>query len=842
MLDNAGEWYYDTAARQLYLKPGTGTPEGRVTVGHRDYGVFANGRAYIIVDGLSILRTVTGISAQTGSNLIIRNTDIADSEDKAINVTSSPDSEIVGCHITNSVRDGIWMNYSSNVRIANNVILNTGVIGAPRKSVAAIHTPCWNCGTTVGKVVIEGNEIRNSGYIGIFMPNQATVSNNYIVDSCMVLDDCGAIYTGGREFKSTGTRNNSRIEKNIIVNVLGNPDGRQPNSASAAQGIYLDDFSNTVTVTGNTVINADNGMQLHNAAENTISNNALYGSRVRAIWMQEDTLGSPGDIHDNVFSGNRYFQMNKEYTYQLDSGYNSVNFASYNNNRYSLLYSEIVGRERYYPADVQQVFSYSFPDWTVAKGEVASTAFDAFSVALNRVVSVNSANLLSNSSFDTNTAGWGSWNAFNNAVIGSEACVTGLCLKYTSGTSHSILSSPKFLISKGKSYRVRMDVKGGQGSEQLLIQLRLNSKAVDGSDSYAILGLSETKSLTSQWQTYSFVFMATDSSPVNGARLDLETPTASTLVQPVFYVDNVLVEEVSAEFSVPTAGSTIVINPALSAQSKDCPDAVTNPGKCTQYVRFNDGAPVAWPITVEAMGSEIVVWNNNPHIDADRDQIADLDDLCANTPASTPVNEYGCSFNQQHSADLGLTLAAASNGLVGDVLTYTITVTNAGPLAATNVTTSGSLPGCTLGTIPKGGSATCSHTVTADIASELTQTVNASATESDTVTANNSATAITTVLNKCAASQGKKISGTVKGSTGAARPGVDLLLIRTSTTPQCGNRATTSSSGWYGFPKLSNATYSVTPSRAGCSFMPTNRIVTLSGTDIRSQSFSGSCP
>lgn len=841
MLDSAGEWYYDTVARQLYLKPGTGTPEGRVVVGYRDYGVFANGRAYITIDGLNIVRAVTGISAQIGSNLIIRNTDISDSEDKAINVTSSPDSEIVGCHVTNSVRDGIWMNYSPNAHIVNNVVLNTGVIGAPRKSVAAIHAQCWECGTTVGKVMIEGNEIRNSGYVGIFMPNQATVSNNFIVDSCMVLDDCGAIYTGGREFKSTGTRNNSLIEKNILVNVWGNPDGRQSNSTSAAQGIYLDDFSNTVTVTGNTVINADNGIQLHNAAENTVSNNTFYGSRRRAVWMQEDTLGSPGDIHDNVFSGNRYFQMNDEYTYRLDSRYNSINFATYNNNRYSLLYSEIIGLESYYPNGVQQIFSYPFQSWLVAKGEVASTALDTFAVAINRVVAVNSANLLSNSNFDTNTAGWVSWNSFNNGVIGSETCVTGLCLKYTSGTSHSILSSPKFLISKGKSYRVRMDVKGGQGNEELLIQLRLNSKAVDGSDSYAILGLSETKSLSDQWQTYSFVFMATDSSPVNGARLDLETPSANTNTQPVFYLDNVLVEEVSAEYSVATDGAAILTNPTLNAQSKSCPSGVTNAEKCTQYVRFSDGSAVSWPITLEAMGSEIVVWNNNPYKDTDRDQIADLNDLCTATPASTPVNEYGCSFIQQHSADLGITLAVASTALVGDTLTYTITVTNSGPLNATNVTTNGSLPGCALGTISKGGSATCSHTVSVNTASELKQTVNVSASEIDTVMANNSLTVTTTVLNKCAVARGKKISGTVYGSTGIPSSGVDMLLIRTSTTPQCGSRTTTTSYG-YSFSRLLNATYSVMPSKGACSFTPINRTVTLSGTDIRGQNFSGSCP
>lgn len=843
MLDSSGEWYYDAGTQQLYLNPGTGTPEGRVVVGHRDFGIYMDRRTYILIDGLSIRKTVTGITAQNGSNLIIRNTDVVDSEGKAINVYNSPDSVIVGCRIANSVRDGIWAVYGRNTHIANNIILNTGTIGSPRKSVAAIHAGCFDCGATAGNVVIEGNEIRNSGYLGIFMPVQATVRNNYFVDSCMVLDDCGAIYTGGREFKATGTRNNSRIEKNIIVNAWGNPDGRPANFASAAQGIYLDDFSNTVTVTGNTVINADHGMQLHNAAENTVSNNAIYGSRAKAVWMQEDTLGSPGDIHDNLFSGNSYFQLNKEPTYLLDSANATVYFSSYNNNRYSLLYSEIVGRERYSPAGTRQEFSYSFQDWIAAKGDVSSTAFDVFGVALNRVVSVNSANLISNGNFDANTAGWASWNSALDGVIGYVPCVTGPCLKYTSGTTSSILSSPRVLITKGKYYRVRMDLHGEQGNEALRILMRLSGTAVDGSGSYAELGLHETKSLTSQWETYTFVFKATDSSPVNGARLDLEMPTASTTNRPIFYIDNVLIEEVSVDASVPADNSAIVVNPTLSAQLKNCPDTVTNPAKCSQYVRFTDVTPVSWPINVPAMGSEIVVWNNNPLKDTDRDGIADLDDLCPGTPGGTPVNERGCSFLQQHSSDLSVTLVVQPEALIGDVVSYTITVKNSGPSAATNVVTSGSLPFCSLGTISNGGSATCMRTVTANSVGALSQTVSVGATENDGNTANNSATAATAVLDKCAVTGGKNISGTVNRSNGTPSAGVNMLLIRTSITPQCGNRVTTGSNGGYIFTKISKATYSITPSKSTCAnFTPKNRTVSMSTRDISGQNFTEACP
>ena len=72
--------------------------------------------------------------------------------------------------------------------------------------------------------------------------------------------------------------------------------------------------------------------------------------------------------------------------------------------------------------------------------------------------------------------------------------------------------------------------------------------------------------------------------------------------------------------------------------------------------------------------------------------------------------------------------------------------------------------------------------------------------------------------------------------------GVSMLLIRTSTTPQCGNRVTTGSSGGYSFTKLANGTHSVTPAKTGCTgFTPPSASVVVSGAN-KTQNFIGTCP
>jgi uncharacterized repeat protein (TIGR01451 family) len=102
------------------------------------------------------------------------------------------------------------------------------------------------------------------------------------------------------------------------------------------------------------------------------------------------------------------------------------------------------------------------------------------------------------------------------------------------------------------------------------------------------------------------------------------------------------------------------------------------------------------------------------------------------------------------------------------VVTYTLTVTNNGPLNATNVTTTDTLPAtvsyisatpsqgscfqsvpgtvsCNLGSIANGGTATVLIRVTANTAGTITNAASVQGTETDLNSANNSASAATTV-------------------------------------------------------------------------------------------------
>src|SRR5262249_40002211 len=74
---------------------------------------------------------------------------------------------------------------------------------------------------------------------------------------------------------------------------------------------------------------------------------------------------------------------------------------------------------------------------------------------------------------------------------------------------------------------------------------------------------------------------------------------------------------------------------------------------------------------------------------------------------------------------------------------------------------------------------------------------------------------------------GWTLSGTITGPTG-----VSVALSGTATAT-----ATTDASGNYSFPGLQNGSYTVTPTKAGFTFSPTNRAVTVNGANISGVNF-----
>ena len=138
--------------------------------------------------------------------------------------------------------------------------------------------------------------------------------------------------------------------------------------------------------------------------------------------------------------------------------------------------------------------------------------------------------------------------------------------------------------------------------------------------------------------------------------------------------------------------------------------------------------------------------------------------------ADDGAGHFGVSglFAVRASNDLALALSDVPNlPLIGDAVTYTLTVTNTGPAAANGVSLIDNLPTgvsfvsatasqgtcgnqagfvrCTLGTLPGGAGATVTIVVTPTTTGPLTNTASVTRLEADAYLPNNTATAVTTV-------------------------------------------------------------------------------------------------
>lgn len=145
-------------------------------------------------------------------------------------------------------------------------------------------------------LVFEGNTIADVGYLGIDIRDRATVRGNTIRRFNQVKSDGGGIYA----FQASDVV----IADNLLADAPGTAAGT-PLSTPGTHGIYIDDQSQRVVITGNTVLNVgSSGIYLHNAADVTVTGNTVVGAEEEGILLGDDDLGdvvvSGLDVQDNT--------------------------------------------------------------------------------------------------------------------------------------------------------------------------------------------------------------------------------------------------------------------------------------------------------------------------------------------------------------------------------------------------------------------------------------------------------------------------------------------------------------------------------------------------------------
>ena len=330
-LDRDGEWFYDAAAQKVYLysvagAPANGQIEGSVILknDNRSWGgvtlgedLTGQGVSYITVENLNIRRWFrSGIAIPTNfahyepHHLVIQNNVIGDVDEMGIDLATwvydawdgRPDGwrggyelMVSGNTITRANSMGINL-FSRNSTFSGNSISDVGLIenlGAAGMgcSLTAGGGSCTEDGDglriKVGETadtgntnLITGNRLERIAYNGMdVFGHHNSFENNVIVQACESKGDCGGVRTFGRDNLASSPVHDLTFNTNIIVDTTGNTDGCKSDfDALFGFGLYIDNYSRDIVVTGNTIINSTVHGVLFQNSTGSVTNNTLYNN------------------------------------------------------------------------------------------------------------------------------------------------------------------------------------------------------------------------------------------------------------------------------------------------------------------------------------------------------------------------------------------------------------------------------------------------------------------------------------------------------------------------------------------------------------------------------------
>jgi parallel beta-helix repeat protein len=298
MLDSGPGWYWNPGEKRLYVRlPDGSSPDGQLLEAARhDYGVRLVNQPHVQLSGIRVRYAgVDGVRVEHSAQTTLSDMEIVASGRDGIALSGGSSGTVQDSVIRESGRDGISLSQSHGVTVLGNRIEDSGTIGGPRNSFAAINA------TGSDYVRVERNTVSRAGYIGIRFNRNSQVVNNVVRDTCLVLDDCAAIYSWANTDPSPL---NSEVVGNVVENVVGNRTG-SPDLWTLAAGIYLDDLVNGVLVSGNTVRQAGRGIFLHNAFDNIVQGNTVADSRTYSLALDFDHLKYPlSGLRANTITSN----------------------------------------------------------------------------------------------------------------------------------------------------------------------------------------------------------------------------------------------------------------------------------------------------------------------------------------------------------------------------------------------------------------------------------------------------------------------------------------------------------------------------------------------------------
>jgi uncharacterized repeat protein (TIGR02059 family) len=298
-LDDLGDWCFRGGKLSMYF--GANNPETyQINATTTDNLLVISGRNYITVRDLIFQgANYDAVKVENSSNhATIKNCDIHFNGHEAISVSVNSNNFTADSNdINHSGHSAIVLYHEpTNCIITNNTIQNTAAILGTNYTWGGVGIDITGSGH-----LIQYNRIINTAYDGMNVQGGNTKIDKNLIDTfCMHWDDGGGVYCAG-------IWPGIEITNNIILNGIGNNQSTSVYNQLQAEGIYLDQPSTNILLDGNTIANCvHDGIKLHEAQYNTITNNTSYNNNYQ---LEFTGSGEQPDypINFNIINNNIFF-------------------------------------------------------------------------------------------------------------------------------------------------------------------------------------------------------------------------------------------------------------------------------------------------------------------------------------------------------------------------------------------------------------------------------------------------------------------------------------------------------------------------------------------------------
>lgn len=416
-LDQDGEWYYDPAARRVYLYSTGGVPngiEGSVVLEEGDTlrqgGIMlsdGSATAYVILDNLEVknwfnhgIGTPGGMFGDIYHHITVRNLTIRDVDGAGVNLSSWLERPSDG---RKGLRGGHHLLFQNNLIQGANSFGVTGYFAESTfedntiRDIALIRNlgkSGMGCGVTTGECTENGDGFRirrynvlDSGYgntlrynrferigyngVDIFGPEN-TLEFNFITQACYSKADCGGVRTFGDDSLAQTGVYNLRLVNNVIVDIPGNVDGCHASRPPFGMGLYIDNYSRDVELTGNTVISTTATGILFQRSSGQAMGNTVFNASMGTAYSAQISLG--GSQTRVSLQGNAVYALQENawtlYAYDLS------NILTSDNNH--IFHPYVEKHIAYGPSWAR----YSFAGWQTLSGYDAHSSTNWFTQPL----------------------------------------------------------------------------------------------------------------------------------------------------------------------------------------------------------------------------------------------------------------------------------------------------------------------------------------------------------------------------------------------------------------------------------------------------------------------------